>query len=118
MQTNIICYCVTILLFLSDNELLLNDQINFYVINACIFLFSTMILMACWFPLYILGLDDIISDCFHCIREIIKCYINIQFIVSIVLLMFIEDTIYLNIVSPQNKHILFLCNSVIVSQIQ
>jgi hypothetical protein len=70
MQTKINCYCVTTLLFLSDNELLLNDRINCFVINACIRLFLMMILMAYWFPLYILGLNDIISDCLYCIRVI------------------------------------------------
>ncbi len=58
------------------------------------FFFSTMILTANRFPLYILGLDKKISDHFYCIIVTIKCYINIQFIVSTVLLMFIKDTIY------------------------
>jgi hypothetical protein len=40
---NIYCFCVTILLFLSHNKLYPNDQINCFVIYACIFLFSTII---------------------------------------------------------------------------
>jgi hypothetical protein len=40
---NIYCFCVTILLFLSHNKLCPNDQINCFVIYACIYLFSTMI---------------------------------------------------------------------------
>ncbi len=68
MQLKINCYCVTILLFLNNNKLALNDQIECFVINACIFLFLTMILKACRFSLYILGLDNIISDHFYCIR--------------------------------------------------
>ncbi len=57
-----------IIIILNNNKLSLNDQIKCFVINACIFLFSTMILTACWFALYILGLDHIKSDCFYCIR--------------------------------------------------
>ncbi len=49
------------LLFLSHNQLLLNDQINCFVINACIILFSTMIQMVCLFCLYIFGLNNNIS---------------------------------------------------------
>ncbi len=55
-----------------------------------------MILTACQFPLYIFGLDNIITDRFYCIIVTIKCYINIHFMVSTVLLMFIKGTIYLN----------------------
>ncbi len=54
------------LLFLSNNKLSLNDLIYCFVINACICLFLTMIQTACQFPLYTLGLDDIISDRFYC----------------------------------------------------
>ncbi len=68
MQLKINCHCVTILLFLNNNELALNDWITCFVIDACVFLFSAMILTACWFSLYILGLDSIISDHFYCIR--------------------------------------------------
>jgi hypothetical protein len=68
MQLKINCHCVTILLFLSNNKLALNDQIKCFVINACIFLFLTMILIACRFSLYILGLNNIISDNFYYIR--------------------------------------------------
>ncbi len=83
------------LLFLSNNKLLLHDRMNCYVMNACIFLFSMMILTACQFPLYIFGLDGIISYCYYCIIVTIKCYKNIHFMVSTVLLIFIKGTICL-----------------------
>ncbi len=54
------------LLFLSYNKLWPNDQINCSVINACIFLFSTMIQMASLFCLYIFGLNNNPSDLVYC----------------------------------------------------
>ncbi len=50
-----ITYCCseTILLFLSHNKLYFNDQINCFVINACIFLFSTLSKRVFLFSLYI-----------------------------------------------------------------
>ncbi len=91
------------LLCLSHNKVWLNDQINCFVINACIFLFSTMIQTACLFCLYIFGLNNNISDCFYCIRVTIKCCMKIQYIVFTVLLIFYEDTIYLNYSSASEK---------------
>ncbi len=64
MQLKINCHCVTIFLSLNNNKLAPNDQTKCFVINACIFLFSTMILTACQFSLYNLGLNNIISDHF------------------------------------------------------
>jgi hypothetical protein len=40
---NIYCFCLIILSFLSHNKLYPNDQVNCFVIYACIYLFSTMI---------------------------------------------------------------------------
>ena len=53
MRKNIYCFCETILLFLSHNKLFINDQINCFVLLACIFLFLTKIQMVCQFCLYI-----------------------------------------------------------------
>ncbi len=64
-----IIYCCsdTILLFLSHNKLYFNDQINCVVINACIFLFSTLSKTVYLFSLYIFCLDKHFSDTFNCI---------------------------------------------------
>ncbi len=64
LKKHILLLCNDILLFLSHNKLWLNDQINGFVINACIFLFSTMIQTACLFHLYIFGLKINLSDLF------------------------------------------------------
>ncbi len=93
MELKINCHCVTMLLFLNNNKLALNDQVKCFVITACIFLSSTMILTACRFSLYILGLDNIISDHFYCIRVTIKYYMNTQFILLTLLLIMYKDTI-------------------------
>ncbi len=50
---NIYCFCVTNIVFLCNNKPYINDQINFYVIIACIFLFMAMIQFVCQFCLYI-----------------------------------------------------------------
>jgi hypothetical protein len=47
MRNIINCCSDIILLFLSHNKLYFNDQINCFVINACIFLFSTLSRMVC-----------------------------------------------------------------------
>ncbi len=68
MRKIIYCCSETILLFLSHNKLYFNDQINCFVINACIFLFSTLSKTVCLFSLYIFCLDKHLSDLFYCIR--------------------------------------------------
>ncbi len=68
---HILFYCEIILLFLSHNKLSPNDQINCFIINACILLFSTLSKMVSLFSLYIFGLNKNLSDPFHCIRVII-----------------------------------------------
>ncbi len=71
MRKIIYCCSDTILLFLSHNKLYLNDQINCFVINACIFLFLTLSKTVYLFSLYIFCLDKHFSDPFNCIRVII-----------------------------------------------
>ncbi len=78
MRNIIYCCSDTILLFLSHNKLYFNDQINCFVINACIFLFLTLSKMVCLFSLYIFCLDKHFSDPFYCIRVIILCCMLIQ----------------------------------------
>jgi hypothetical protein len=71
------------LLFLSHNKLLINDKINCFVINACIFLFLTMIQMVCLFCLHIFGLDNNISDLFIVVSELqynVLCKYNILYL--------------------------------------
>ena len=53
MRYIIYCCSETILLFSSHNKLYFNNQINYFVINACIFLFSTLSKTVCLFSLYI-----------------------------------------------------------------
>jgi hypothetical protein len=48
----IYCFGVTISLFLSHNKLYLNDLIDCFNINSCIFLFSTISKKVCLFSLY------------------------------------------------------------------
>ena len=67
MRNIIYCCSDTILLFLSHNKLYFNDQINCFVINACIFLFSTLSKTVCLFSLYIFCLNKHFSDPFYCI---------------------------------------------------
>ncbi len=53
MRKNIYHFWETISLFLSHNKLYPNDQINCFVINACILLFWTLSKTVCLFGLYI-----------------------------------------------------------------
>ncbi len=71
MRNIMYCCSDTILLFLSRNKLYFNDQINCFVINSYIFLFSTLSKMVYLFSLYIFCLDKHFSDPLNYIRVII-----------------------------------------------
>jgi hypothetical protein len=74
MRNIIYCCSDTNLLFLSHNKLYFNDQINCFIINACIFLFSTLSKTVCLLSLYIFCLRKYLSDLFYCIRVTKYCF--------------------------------------------
>ena len=85
MRNIIYCCSDTILLFLSHTKLYFNDQINCFVINACIFLFLTLSKMVYLFSLHIFCLNKHFSDPFNCIRVTLLCCMLIQSTVITVL---------------------------------
>ncbi len=79
---NIYCFCVTFILFLIYNKMLIFDQFYCYVNGACIFLFSTIIQTVCQLCLYISVLNKKLPDTNNCnslIKLIVLSFLHVCF---------------------------------------
>ncbi len=72
ISKNLYCFCVTIIVFLCNNKLYINDQINCDVFVAWILLFTAMIQFVYQFCLNIFCLNKNLSDLYYCITDTIQ----------------------------------------------